>query len=106
MNVLRASFTTPLTLACQCGHVECVKLLLKNSNVDADILGEDESTPMHYAILFEHLDYFHSLLECDRIWINCWKTLPRTIFEFALDHFQLESLSSLLKYAYSSSTET
>ena len=61
---------------------------------------------MHYAILFEHPDCFSALLDCDRICINSSNNLPRTPFEFALDHFQLESLSSLLKYAYSSFTET
>ena len=48
INVQDDKKRTPLALACWAGHVEMVKLLIRN-NAKLDLLANDKFTPLHFA---------------------------------------------------------
>ena len=53
INSLTEDNMSALHLACQEGHLACVKMLLRKG-ASIDILGEDRMTPLHVACRFKH----------------------------------------------------
>lgn len=51
---------TPLFVACKEGHLECAKLLIPGSDINAQ--SEDGFTPLHAAALYGRLDCARLLL--------------------------------------------
>ena len=62
VNVTFKSKFTPLTLACYCGHVDIVKLLLSNGS-DINALDEMGWSPLSAACFNDHLDILNLLAE-------------------------------------------
>ena len=95
----------PLCLACQYGNVACVKALLEHPYVDVNIRNYSRNTPLYYALINKHPSCVRALLECDRISILKIDRDESNAFYYAFLLYQAASLSYLLNYVYSSSTE-
>ena len=57
VNTCAEDGASPLFLAAQEGHVDCVKLLLQNG-ADANLVTNDPiALPLHAALQFNHIEY-------------------------------------------------
>lgn len=50
VNSRNAIFHTPLHLAAGIGHVEVVKILVREGNAEIEVFDARNQTPMHYAV--------------------------------------------------------
>ena len=53
----------PLLLAVECNFPRVVKALVEKGNADVHILGEEENTALHFAVINGHYDITKYLLE-------------------------------------------
>jgi|GEM_PF-5324055 len=70
INLCDFDGNTPLHLACQNGHVECVLMLLKHSDIDVNIQNKNENTPLHLACINGRPSCVEALLKHSGIDIN------------------------------------
>lgn len=63
VNSNNALHHTPLHLAAGIGHVEIVKILVKEGNAEIDVFDARNQTPMHYAVNNKQLEIVKLLLE-------------------------------------------
>ena len=47
---------TPLHRACECGDIECARLLIEDAGADIDAVDVNGNTPVHTAFAFAHTD--------------------------------------------------
>ncbi|WP_131781492.1 ankyrin repeat domain-containing protein [Legionella gresilensis] len=70
-NVQSEDGISPLYIAAKNGNVECIKILLENSEIDVNISLEDDGvTPLHIACENGHLEIVKLLLEHPKIKIS------------------------------------
>jgi ankyrin repeat protein len=61
---------TPLNCAAECGHSDCVKLLLEADGVDVNKANRDGYTPLSLAASCGHSDCVKLLIEADGVDVN------------------------------------
>ncbi|MDI1492142.1 MAG: hypothetical protein OHK93_003354 [Ramalina farinacea] len=72
---------TPLTLACTCGSLESVQVLLEYG-ADTTVMSGDKFTPLEYAVIGQCLDIVELLLRNNCAVFNNHHTPPRYILGF------------------------
>ena len=53
---------TPLHITTQCGHLPIVQYLIEIQNVDIEIKGDNDKTPLHYAFASDNIDIARYLI--------------------------------------------
>ena len=68
---------TPLMVACICGNIEIVKLLLACEGIQVNVTNENGWTPLMVACKSGHIEFVKLLLACEGIQVNDMNSLTR-----------------------------
>lgn len=97
VNHLFSNDTKPvLFLMIQMGNIDSVKFLIEN-NADLNIVGPDENTPLHFAILHDNAEIVELLMKTNRVDLNAVNKLKRNHVQSAACLGKLNALRVLLE---------
>ena len=97
VNHLFSNDTKPvLFLMIQMGNIDSVKFLIEN-NADLNIVGPDENTPLHFAILHDNAEIVELLMKTNRVDLSRKQTEAKSCSKCRMFRKKLNALRVLLE---------